>query len=214
VKARTAMAIGLAAVAVILAAVLLQRDQRRSGSNLVHSGPFVAVLGHGQSACQGDELLPDDTSAVRLTIGTFNRPGPSLRVVFSGARGEQLAAGSLGGGWRQGVVQIPITHVTRPIPGAYVCLSDLGPGTIEITGSAPDPPFQMSVAGSTVGGRLRYDYMRPGRESWLELLPTIVYRSTFAKSGVIRHWAWAAALVLMALAVGLAARTIAGAERS
>ena len=66
----------------------------------------------------------------------------------------------------------------------------------------------MTVAGKPFEGRIRYDFMRPGRESWFELLPTIVYRSTLAKAGFLRRWAWAAALVLMLLAIGFAARIV------
>jgi hypothetical protein len=67
----------------------------------------------------------------------------------------------------------------------------------------------MQVAGRLVPSvRLRIDYMRPGRESWLRLLPTIAYRSTLGKSGLIRHWAWIGALLLMLFATALAARTV------
>jgi hypothetical protein len=67
----------------------------------------------------------------------------------------------------------------------------------------------MLIAGRAVAEvRLRIDYMRPGRESWLQLLPTIAYRSTLGKSGLIRHWAWIGALLLMGLATALAARTV------
>jgi hypothetical protein len=208
------MAVGLAAVVVILAAVLAQRDQRPSGTNLIHAGSFVATLHAGQSACQAGELLPADTAAVRATIGSYNRPGPLIQISFRGSRGEALRSGSLAAGWRQGLVQIPLRRVSLATAGVSVCLRDVGPGAIAIAGQQAAPGFQMTVAGKTLEGHLRYDYMRPGRESWLELLPTIVHRSTFAKSGLIRHWAWAAALVLMLLAVALAATTIARAERS
>jgi hypothetical protein len=208
------MAVGLGAVVVILGAVLLQKDQRRSGTNFAPFGSFVAVLGAGQSACQEAELLPADTSAVRATIGSYGRPGPRLQISFDGPGGRLLSSGSLSAGWRQGVVQIPIRHVSTDTADVRVCLHDLGPGSITIAGAVPDPGYEMQIATHTVEGRLRYDYMRPGRESWLELLPTIVHHSTFAKAGFLRRWAWLAALMLMLVAVGLAARTVAGSERA
>jgi hypothetical protein len=207
------MAVGLAAVVVILAAVLLQSDQRRSGTDLAHAGSFVATLRVGQSACQQGELLPAETSVVRATIGTFGRPGPSLQIVFRAARGEKLAEGALNAGWRQGIVQIPLAHISRARDGVSVCLRDLGPTPIRIGGEQVSPGFEMQLAGRTVESRLRYDYMRPGRETWLQLLPTIVHRSTFAKAGLVRQWAWAAAVVLMLVAVVLAAGTVVRAER-
>jgi hypothetical protein len=208
------MAVGLAAVVVILAAVALQKDQRPSGTDRTHAGAFIATLRAGQSSCQEGELLPADTAAVRATIGTFGRPGPALQITFRGPRGEQLAAGSLAAGWRAGLVQIPLSHISTSTGGVRVCLRNLGPGEIGIAGQQPYPGFRMLVAGSEVEGQLRYEYMRPGRESWLTLLPTIVYRSTLAKAAPLRPWAWAAALVLMAFAVAFAAWTIVRAERA
>jgi hypothetical protein len=75
------------------------------------------------------------------------------------------------------------------------------------------PGYRLQVGPRTIEARLRFDYMRPGRESWLQLLPAIAHRSTFAKSGLIRNWAWLAAIVLMLLAIGLAARTVIREER-
>ena len=208
------MAVGLGAIVVILAVVLLQKDQRRSGSDLTPNGAFVTAIIAGQRTCQEGELLPADTSAIRATIGTYGKPGPSLQVTLTGPPGELLSSGGLRAGWREGVVRIPIAHVSSATEGVRVCLRNAGPGPIAIAGALPDPGYHMELGSSTIEGRLRYDYMRPGRESWLELLPTIVYRSTLAKAGLVRHWAWAGALVLMLLAVGLAARTIAREESS
>jgi hypothetical protein len=208
VKARLVMAVGLAAIVVILAVVLLEKAPRRSGSDLTPNGSFVAVLDAGQWTCQEGELLPADTSAIQPTIGTYGKPGPPLAVTLTGPHGELLSSGGLASGWAGGVVRIPIRHVSTTTTEVRVCLRDGGPGPIALAGALPDPGLHMEVAGKTVEGRLRYDYMRPGRESWLALLPTIVYRSTFAKAGPLRHWAWAAALVLMLLAIALAARTV------
>jgi hypothetical protein len=205
---------GLGVIVVVLAVLLLHRGQRRSGSDLTPNGAFVAVLGPGQRACQGQELLPADTAAVRITIGTYGKPGPPLRLTVTGPSGETLTSGGLPAGWRQGVVQIPVAHVSSAMEGARVCLLSDGPQPIALGGALPDPGYRMVVAGRTVEGRLRYDYMRPGRESWLELLPTLAYRSTLAKSGLVRHWAWAAALLLMLFAAALGARTIAREDSS
>jgi hypothetical protein len=203
------MALGLVAIAVILVYVLGHTAQRRSGTDLTPNGAFVATLAAGQQTCQGQELLPADTSALRATIGTYGKPGPALRVRMTGPRGEPLSTGALRPGWREGIVQIEITHVARAHEQVQLCLRNLGPGAIAIAGALPDPGWVMKVAGHPVEGRLRYDYMRPGNESWFQLLPTIVYRSTLAKGGIVRHWAWAAALVAMLLALALAFRLVA-----
>ena len=164
-------------------AVLLHREPRRSGSDLTPNGAFVAALGPGQQACQDGELLPADTSAVRLTIGTYGLPGPPLQVTFTGPHGEaaELGVGSPAAGAR-GSCGIPIAHVChahrrRRVPA---CATS-GPQRIALAGDLPDPGYDMQVAGHAVEGRLRYDYLRPGSESWLELLPAIVHRLSLAQ---------------------------------
>ncbi len=202
------MTVGLGVVVLVFAVLLSQRDHRRSGSDRTPNEAFATVLNGGQATCQEGELLPADTAAVEMTIGTYGKPGPPLRVTFTGPHGEALTTGGLPAGWRQGVVRIPIARWSRPTEGVWACLTDTGQQPITVAGAVPDPGYIMDVAGAKVEGRLRYDFMRAGRESWLELLPTIAHRSTFAKSDLVRHWAWAAALLLMILSVALAARTI------
>lgn len=202
------VAVGLALLLLAFALVLTPGAQRRSGSDLTPNGAFVAALGAGQQACQEGELLPADTSAVRVTVATNGLASPPLAIAFTGPRGNVLTSGSLPAGWDQGVVQIPLRHVSSPSEGAHVCLRNGGPHVVLLGGDLPDPGYHMTVAGRSVEGRLRYDYMRPGHESWLALLPTLAYRSTLGKSDLVRHWGWAAAVALMLLAVGLAVRTI------
>jgi hypothetical protein len=202
------MAVGLAAIVAVLVVVLLQQAQRRSGTDLTPNGAFVAAIGTGQSICETGELLPADTSALRVTATSYGKSTPSLHVTFTGPGERLVSSGSVSAGWREGVVQIPITHVSHALEDTRACLRNNGPVPIALAGAAPDPGFGMTVAGKPFEGRIRYDFMRPGRESWFELLPTIVYRSTLAKAGFLRHWAWAAALVLMLLAIGFAARIV------
>ncbi|HEY4825081.1 MAG TPA: hypothetical protein VIH49_08520 [Solirubrobacteraceae bacterium] len=203
------MAVGLVAIAVILVVVLSQKAQRRSGANLTPGDTIAATVLGERQACQDDELLPADTAAVQATITAFGQPLPALRIVFtSGPGGRVLSSGGLPAGRRAGLVRIPIRYVARSSQPVRVCLRNLGPASIGITGAYPDPPNQMLVGGAVAAGRLRYDYYRRGRESWMQLLPTIVHRWTLAKAGIVRHWAWVAIPLLMLFAIGLAALTL------
>jgi hypothetical protein len=209
VSARRVVAVGLLAIVVAFAVLLLHREPRRSGSDMTPNGTFAAVLNAAEQTCQGQELLPADTAALRMTIGTYGKPGSRLSVSVTGPHGEPLTAGVLLAGWHEGVVRIPVAHVSTATADARVCLRDDGPSRVALAGDLGDTGYQMQVAGKTVeGGRLLYEYMRPGSESWLQLLPTLVYRFSLGKSDLLRHWAWAAVLVLMLLAVALATRTI------
>jgi hypothetical protein len=206
---RLVVLLGIAVIAVVFAVLLSHRAPRRSGTDMTPNGAFVAALGRSEQTCQSGELLPSDTSAMQVTIGTYGRPGPPVSVAVTGPRTETLTSGGLPAGWRQGVVRIPVAHVSRAVEDARVCLRNDGGVPIAVAGDFPDPGYTMQVAGRTVtGGRLRWDYMRPGSESWFELLPALVYRSTLGKAGLIRGWAWIGALMLMLSAIALATRTV------
>jgi hypothetical protein len=209
------MAVGLVAIAVILVVVLSQKAQRRSGTDLTPSDTVAATVQGGRQACQDEELLPADTAAVQATVTAFGQPLPALQIVFTaGPGGRVLSSGRLAAGRRAGLVRIPIGYVARATQHVRACLRNLGPASIGITGAYPDPPNHMLVGGAVAEGRLRYDYYRRGRESWMQSLPTIVHRWTLAKGGIVRHWAWVAIPLLMLLAVALAAMTLVREEPS
>jgi hypothetical protein len=207
---RGVLAGGLLAIAVAFAVLLTHAEPRRSGTDYTPNANFAAKLNPGQQTCQAHELLPADTAAVRMTLGTYGAPGPRVSVSVTGPHGAALTAGGLAPGWRQGVVEIPVTRVHVASAEATACLRDDGPARVAVAGDSGDSFHTMQVAGKTIqNAQVLYEYMRPGSESWLQLLPTAVYRSTLGKSGLIRHWAWAGALALMLLAIGLALRTLA-----
>jgi hypothetical protein len=124
-----------------------------------------------------------------------------------------VTVGGLRPGWTQGVNEIPVTLVRRTTPSVRVCITDGGPARLAIGGINPDPGFALQVIdhGRTtlLPAGLRFDYFRPGSESWWSLLPTLAYRMTLARGDVVRHWAPWGALVLVMLAGGLAVRVLA-----
>jgi hypothetical protein len=200
---------GPLAFLVAASVILSHSSERLSGTNLVPNGAYIEGLSSGQEACQGQELLPADTAALRMTIGTYGKPGPALTVAFTGPGGKLLTRGGLQQGWHEGAVRIPIRHVSLATGQTRFCLRNGGKGPIVLAGDSPDPGFQLQVAGRTIEDqRLRIDYMRPGSESWVELAPTIVHRFGVAKAGWVRTWAWLAAVALMLVAVVLALRTV------
>jgi hypothetical protein len=199
--------IGLLAITVAGVAILTRSEPRRSGTNLISNTGFVIPLAPGRQLCEPGELLPGDTGGLRLAADSGIYPGPRLAVHIFSAQGA-VSSGGLAPGWRSGRVLIPIRRVAQTLPSAIVCVRNAGSRPVSFGGSAPASGFVIELAGKPFGGRLRIEYMRPGSESWLSLLPTLVHRFSLAKSDIVRHWAWIAVLVLMLLAVGLAARTM------
>lgn len=204
---RVVLAVGLLAIAIAGTAILLRREHRRAGTNLTADAGFAIPLGPGQQLCEPGELLPGDTGALKLDASTNGLPGPRLSASLSGPSGP-VSSGYLKAGWRSGTVSILVSRVPNTVSGATVCLSNLGSRQVAFGGSVPDSGFFIQLAGKPLSGRLRIEYMRPGRESWLELLPTLAHRFSLAKADLVRHWAAGAALLLMLLALVLATRTM------
>jgi hypothetical protein len=224
---RTVLAGGLLALALTSIVFLAHSAPRRAGTNLTAAATYAIPLGPGQQLCEPGELLPADTGAlevgaqvqgsvVQASAGRGSAvqgpAGPPLQASLRGPRG-QLSSGTLGGGWHTGRIRIPVSRLAGST-GGTVCLRNQGRVAVAFAGSLPDSGFTVQVAGQTLGGRLRIDYLRPGSESWLELAPTLAYRLSLAKSDLVRHWAAEGALLLMLIAVTLAVATIAREESS
>jgi hypothetical protein len=160
VSVRAVVGGGFALLLVALAVTLLQSSPRSAGSNYVGELEEVAELRGADRRCQDDEGIPADTGALRLLIGTYGRPAPDLRVTVT-RRGEIVTAGSRPGGGPEGHVDIPVREVDDGASGVRVCVAAGAGGRTVLYGSA---------------GRLHLEWLRPGSESWLELLPTIAHR--------------------------------------
>ncbi len=206
------VAFGLLAIALIALVVLLHSAPRRAGTNLTSDTGLVIHVPVGKSVCEPGEIVPEDTGALGLDAGAGGHPGPELDVTIGGPNGP-LTSGRLAAGWQSGGIRIPLKRVSAAAPGETVCVTNRGPSQVDFGGSVP-AGFAIDIAGKTLLGRLRVEYMRPGSETWLQFAPTLARRFSLAKSDLLRHWEVAAVLVLMLVAIGVAARTIATEERS
>jgi hypothetical protein len=206
------MTVGLLAIAAVALAILLQSAPRRAGTNLTADTGYVLALQPGRQLCQPGELVPGDTAALRLNVSSGSHPGPRLQLGLGNAEGP-VATGAVAAGWRSGELRIPISRVRQSKQAVTVCLIDRGSTAVAFGGSVPDSGFYVVLGGKALSGRMRIDYMRPGSESWLSLLGTLVHRFSLGKADLVRHWAAGAVLVLMLLAIALAARTIVREER-
>jgi len=209
------IAVGLGAIAIAALVVLLQSAPRRSGTNLTTNTGFVVPLGGGQQLCEPGELIPAGTGALRVAAAVARGSAPALEGTLQNEAGAVIAAGRLHGRWRApGVIDIPVRPATRETAGGTVCVRNLGAPPVSFGGSTPDGSFVITIAGHPFDGRLRIEYMRPGSETWLALAPTLAHRFSLAKGDLVRHWAIYATLLLIALAIALAARTLIREERA
>jgi hypothetical protein len=204
------LAVGILAIVSSATGILLKAAPRRAGANLTTDTGFVVPLPGGQELCDPGEIVPAQTAALRVSAQA-GLPAPELRVTVSSG-GEPPKSGRLAVGWHTGTLDIPVSRVSRTIV-ATVCLANRGASDVRFGGSAPNA-FTIQIAGKPFDGRPRVEYMRPGRESWLSLLPALSHRFSLGKSDLVRHWAAAASIVLMLIAVFVALRTVLAEGRS
>jgi hypothetical protein len=177
------LAAGIALLGIAVAVALAESESRRAGSNYAPLfGPAAELKGRGEH-CQDEGLVPADAAMVRMLVGTDSRPTPAFRVTVREADGTLLSAGRVPGGGEQGVVEVPLDRaIQRTRGGVVVCLAT-GPTKRTVFFGAP--------------GRVRFEWFRPGEESWLELVPTLAHRFGLGKGISIGDWL----LVLVALLV-------------
>jgi hypothetical protein len=197
---RRALAITGAAVLLITGIQLSVQRQRISDTNDADPVAFLhdAISGNGTTVCQNAELVPDDAAAVRIFVGTYQRPGARIDVRASIA-GNVIARGALLPGWPQGAVTIPIRRVAPGNAGAHVCFRfGHGPRTriIGTKGAAPFTEFD----GRGAGGRMRIVYLRAGEESLAGLAVdgVIARRYGYGAPDLLGGWTvWLIALLLV-----------------
>ena len=188
-----AVAAGAVALLAVLALVLTDSKPRQSGSNYVAElEPVAEVEGEGRR-CQRGVVLPPDTSSVRLLLGTYGRPAPTVAVrATDGAR--TVTSGTLPGGGREGHVTVPLTPaIESETSASRVCVRVEGSGPTVLYGS---------------GGTVRLEWLRPGSGSWLDLLPVVARRFGYAKANPFGSGLLVAAGLLLLLAWVAAGRLL------
>jgi hypothetical protein len=207
------LAVGLLAVALTAAAVLMRRAPRRAGTNMIPDAGLAVTVGPTQELCQAGEVLPPDTgSLVIRAVSLSGQALPPLRVLISAPHSVTVAGGPDVRG-PSGTARLALVRVAGELDGATVCFRNGGSEPVSIGGSDVAAADAATLDGTRVAGRARIEYMRPGSESWLQLLPTLVQRLTLGKSDFVRHWAPGAGLALMLLAVALTAAAVLGQGR-
>jgi hypothetical protein len=172
------LAAGIALLAVAAAVVLAESKPRPAGSNYVPlQGPAVELQGRDEH-CQEEGLVPADAAVMRFVTGTGFRPTPRIRVTMSTREGALLSAGTLPAGQSQGPVSVPLDRPIEETAGGIVACVATGPGA---------GPGRATVLYG-IPGRVRFEWLRQGEESWFELLPTVAHRFGLGKGLWIGHW--------------------------
>jgi len=214
------VAAGLCAVAVIaLAVTLLLRSDRLAFTLGVTNGGPVAVVKPGQQACQGVIDVPQDGGfdRVRLSLGTYFRPGPPVLVTVSEPGKAPFASGRLAGGYPD-LARAPSHTVRVGEVGErrriVVCVRNEGARKVAVYGNAAiASPTTATVGGKPLNGDLNLAFETKPR-SIASLWPAMAHRAALFRARFADAWTYAllAALVLLAVPA-LLVRGLAAAER-
>ena len=192
-RVKVVIAAGLALVAGLVLVLLLLPGERRSGSNYVPEFGPVATLRGAASHCEHGQLIPADTGALKLLVGTFGKPTPRIDVTVTAPGQGTLTRGSLPAGRNEGHVIVPVERVDSAVNGADVCIATGPGGRTVLYGEASS---------------VRIAWLRPGSESRLSLLPTIAHRLGLAKLNPLGSWLLPFLVLVLAAAWFVALRTV------
>ena len=197
--------LGVALVLVVGALVVELSGQARRISVTDHINPvgFVAAVGGGQELCQAAMLLPSDTQAMEVLIGTYGRPVPALRMRFL-VNGRQIASGRLPAGAKQGDVLLPISHPHGASAAGTLCVHIAGSSKTVLGGDVFAPgSLSEEINGKPQAGRIAVTFLRGPNESWWHLLPMLSRRFGLGKSPIFGDWTLPiAALALLGVWIG------------
>jgi hypothetical protein len=191
-----ALAAGWVLTAIAVGVVLSGSPLIVAGSNSVVAYYNVAHAKGSSGTCEVGGTVPPGTTAIRISADSQIGPRVTVKVLS----GQVVAtSGQRAAGWGFAeTVTVPVERVRRPIHAADICLA-FGPALerLRINGTLARAKTSAG-AGGTV--RLRFEYLRPGEESWWSLASSIARRMGF---GHAPAGAWVV-FVLVAIMITLA----------
>jgi len=202
--ARLVLGVALLLAAGALALDMSGRAPRLAGTDHISPAIFSASLPHGGTLCQPVMTLPSEAQRMEVLIGTYGARVPALSASFKGTGGRTLATGRLAAGAHEGYVQIPLGYPHGPTAEGVLCLHVSGTHKVVFGGESSSGPVAELVDGKPQPGRIDVVYLRPGRESWWQLLGALDQRFGVGKASLFGDWTLPA-MALALLGVWIAA---------
>jgi hypothetical protein len=204
---RPALAL-LAVLALGVAALLVlgsQRDRDVAFSlGVVPSTPIE--LKPGAELCQGVVSAADGFDAVRLQVGTFERPGSSFRLLLRAPDGERLADRRVSGGYADNErLTVPVGTVSEGTR-FELCVTDTGRRAIAPYGGAAlaSRSTEATLNGRPLPQDMSADFMRAKPVSLLALAPEMAERASLFHGKWVGAWTiWLLAVCVLAVVPAL-----------
>lgn len=196
---RAALVAGAVVLLAAVAAVLARSEPRLAGSDAVLPQAYVITLEPGQESCQKDAVVPADTARLRMTVASFRRPEPALRVSLQ-QDGKVIGRGGRGPDWEEGPVIVPLTEwVGERRAPVRICVRNAGPVPMAVAGEPAAPE----------GRRLSFEFLRAGEESWFATAPRVARHFGLGKADLLGGgWTFWATIALVLSGWAAAARAL------
>jgi hypothetical protein len=171
VRIRLTIAIGLALTMLAVGVSLARSPLVRAGTDGTPLPTEIGATSVPATICQGEETVPAGTTAIRVSL--LSLLGPRITLVARSG-GQVVTTGEIGYGWTGAVVAIPVRRVVGAHPHTQICVSlAKRQQLVNLRGANTRFSPAITEGKQVLAGRMRFDYLRPDRKSWLSLvLPT------------------------------------------
>ncbi|HXN39983.1 MAG TPA: hypothetical protein VN892_18275 [Solirubrobacteraceae bacterium] len=205
-EVRIALVAGLALVGLAIGVELAHSPMTVARTNVTSSEEDrIARTVHGATYCQAGELLPRETTAIRLSLFAFT--GPRIRVVVSSG-GRPIASGQRASGWTSRVVTVAVRPLPQTVSDVTVCASFAMHDEALTVFGQPAPRASAAYEDHrALRGRMWIEYLRTGSRTWASLIPSIASAMGLGRAAP-GTWNVLLVLVLLVTVVVLASRLV------
>lgn len=204
-RLKIVLAAGLLLGAVAIGITLLQSPIATARLNTAQA-IYLGETRQKTRVCQSGEVLPRGVTAIRLRTYAFTGPRVTLEVL---EHGRVILHGEHGSGWTGGVVTVPVQRLSTARSGLELCFTLFlnGDESIDFSGEPLTGALAAHDGKGPLQGRVRVEYMRPGRSSWWSMALQVARRMGLghAPSGT---WSVLLIVVLMGSMVAVCARVL------
>jgi hypothetical protein len=171
VSVRIALAVCLTLTVIAVGVSLARTPLVRAGTDGTPLPTEVGATFFPDTVCQSEEVVPKGTTIVRLSLLSLLGPRITLRAT---AGGKVITTGVRSSGWTGTIVSIPVQPVTSTYAHATICFTlAKRQQLVNYRGETTTRSPAVSNGTQVLTGRIRIEYLRPGKETWLSLaLPT------------------------------------------
>jgi hypothetical protein len=165
---------GLLVGAIALAVTLSQSPVTVAGVSTVAQAN-IGSSSTTTSECEPGGTLPSATTGIRLRAFAFLGSRVAVEVL---EHGRVITRGGRGSGWTAGAVTVPVRPLARTRLGVELCFALFvnGDETENFVGESTAGALAAHATGDDLSGRVRAEYLRPGRSSWWSLALSVARR--------------------------------------